>query len=320
MSHLDRDGLHHLLTWVQDGVVSRRQILELGGTDNDIERMVRRRDLTTVHQGVYVHHTGRLSQRQKEWAAVLAFWPAALTLESALPMPPLAVVRVAVDLERRPRSLDRVWVQRTPDFASRVNWRGAPPHVDLEHATIEVMSRRIANDDVAGAFAVLTSVCHTRRTDPTRIAATLAARARIPGRKVIGPMLADLRDGACSVLERGYLIEVERAHGLPRAVRQRTSRSSGKRTDQDVRYDEFGVVIELDGRAFHDGSAARDADARRDLAELAVGGAVTARVTYGLVFRDGCWTAAMVGGLLRRRGWTGTFGRCPRCPVTLVVP
>lgn len=182
------------------------------------------------------------------------------------------------------------------------------------------MARRIADGDVAGAFTALTTVCHTRRTDPTRIAATLAARARVPGRKLIVPMIEDLRNGACSVLERGYLREVERAHGLPPAVRQRNSHSSGKRTDQDVRYDDFGVVIELDGRAFHDGSVARDADARRDLAELVVDAAVTARVTYGLVFRDGCWTAAMVAGLLRRRGWTGAFRRCPRCPANLIAP
>lgn len=91
-------------------------------------------------------------------------------------------------------------------------------------------------------------------------------------------MVTDLRDGACSVLERGYLHRVERAHGLPRASRQRRSTATGKRTAQDVRYVVYGVVVELDGRAFHDSPEARDNDARRDIAELATTDAVTARV------------------------------------------
>ena len=66
---LDTEALDHLLTWVQSGVVSRRQVLELGGTDRDIARMVRRRDLVVVHPGVYVDHTGTPSRLQREWAA-----------------------------------------------------------------------------------------------------------------------------------------------------------------------------------------------------------------------------------------------------------
>lgn len=73
------------------------------------------------------------------------------------------------------------------------------------------------------------------------------------------------------------------------------------------------MVVELDGRAFHDNPSARDNDARRDLAELAVSDAVTARVTYGLVFRDPCQTARWIGRLLRRNGWAGHVERCSSC-------
>ena len=54
----DTEELEHLLTRVQDGVVSRRQLRELGARDHDIVRLVRRRDLVAVHPGVYVAHTG----------------------------------------------------------------------------------------------------------------------------------------------------------------------------------------------------------------------------------------------------------------------
>lgn len=319
-TQLDLDSLHHLLDRVQDGVVSRRQVLALGGTDNDIERMVRRRELTVVLPGVYVDHTGRLNRAQREWVAVLAYWPAALTLDSALPHPRVAAVQIAVGGHRHPSTPDWIIIDRTAGLDARVNWRGTPPKVLLEHATIDVMSRRVAKGDVAAAFTVLADVCQTRRTTASRIAETLASRGRVAGRPLIAGMLSDFATGASSVLERAYLRDVERAHGLPRPTRQRASRAGGKRSDQDVRYEAYDVVVELDGRAFHDTASARNADARRDLAELAVAGAVTARVTYGLVFGEPCWTAAMVGRILRANGWTGSFLRCPRCPHDLAMP
>lgn len=317
---LDLEALQHLLVWRQSGVVARRQVLELGGDDNDIERMIRRRELTVVLSGVYVNHTGPLSRQQREWAAVLAYWPAALTRESALHNRPLDVVEIAVALDRKLVGTERIWIHRTPDFTRRVNWRGAPPTIDIEHATIDVMSSQIAKGDVARAFTLLADICQTRRTSPQKIAATLASRERVSGRRMIAPMISDLADGACSVLERGYIQRVERPHGLPSPRRQNASAATGRRTHQDIHYDQFGVVVELDGRAFHDNAAARDADAKRDLAKLSVNNDLTARVTYGLVFREPCWTAAAVGALLRRRGWTGPFLRCPDCPRDLMTP
>ncbi|GAB2987856.1 hypothetical protein [Nocardioides montaniterrae] len=311
---LDTDELSHLLTWVQDGVVSRRQILRLGGTDHDIARLVRRRELAPMHTGVYVNHTGRPSRRQLEWAAVLACWPAALAEESALPGHPLDVVIVAVELHRRLKPPDRVWVRRTAGLPARVVPRARPPRVQLEHATIDVMARKVAADDIAGAFMTLAEVCQSRQTSPSKIAAALAGRGRVAGRRTIAAMLDDLTTGACSVLERGYLHHVERAHGLPRGTRQVLSTATGEMSRHDVRYEEFGVEVELDGRAFHDNARARDADARRDLAELVVSDVRTARLTYGMVYGAACWTARMIADLLRRHGWAGDLRPCPRCP------
>lgn len=127
-------------------------------------------------------------------------------------------------------------------------------------------------------------------------------------------MVTDLRDGACSVLERGYLHRVERAHGLPRGRRQAASEATGRRTDQDVRYDDFGLIVELDGRSIHDNPQAWDADAGRDLAELAASETLTARVTYGLVYGQACLTAHRIGQILQRRGWDGQLRACPDCP------
>jgi hypothetical protein len=282
--------------------------------------MLRRRELAVVHPGVYVNHTGRLSRAESEWAAVLACWPAALADESALPGHPTDVVVVAVDGTRRCRPPGRVRVRRREQLDLVADWSARPPRVRLEHATIDVMSRKVRAGDIAGAFTTLAEVCHSRRTSPEQIRRALAGRRRVPGRKVLAAMLDDLATGACSVLERGYLHHVERAHGLPRASRQRRSTATGAAADHDVRYDDFGFEVELDGRAFHDTAGARDRDARRDLAELVTADVATARVTYGMVFRDPCWTASMIAQGLRSPGWTGVMRRCSRCPPRQALP
>lgn len=311
---LTHPELAHLLRWVQDGVVSRRQLLTAGATDHDIARMVRRRELTTVHPGVYVVHSGPLTRRQREWVAVLAAWPAALCHESALPDPPHRPIHVAIALDRSATVPRDVVVHRMADLDHRVQWNATPPRVGLEHSWIDLASRQVRADDVSAAFASLARVCFSRRTTPERIAVVLTTRARVSGRVTLSGLLADARDGANSVLERGYLHRVERAHGLPRGRRQARSDATGRRTDQDVAYDDYGLVVELDGRAFHDSPEARDHDARRDLAELAVSGTATARLTFGLVFREACPTAARVGAILRSRGWTAELRLCPSCP------
>ncbi|WP_082682804.1 hypothetical protein [Mycobacterium sp. GA-1285] len=306
-------GCVEAITASQDGVVARRQVLDAGGTDFDIARLVRRRELTPLERGVYVGHSGRLTQTQRHWAAVLAFWPAALAHASALPDPPTTVVHVAVDEARHLRPLPRVVLHRVPDFAQRAELDRSPPAIRLEHALIDVMSSELRDEDTAAAFAVLARVCATRRTTPQRILQALETRRRVSGRRTLEEMLTDLRDGACSVLERGYLHRVERSHGLPRGERQLRSTATGRSTFQDVHYERQGVVVELDGRAFHESPRDRDRDALRDLAELSRSDVVTIRLTYGLVFGDACRTAQLIGDLLRRRGWAGQRRSCPAC-------
>lgn len=313
--HLDftDPGLQHVLGWEQDGVVARTQLLALGATDHDIARMLRRRELTAAHPGVYVDHTGRLSPAQRGWVALLACAPAALSHESAMPGGDPSVVHVCVAHDRTLRPIVGVQVHRSSHLDTRVDWRRRPPRVLPAHATLDVMEAHLRGGDVAAAYAVLASACSTREVVPRMLRSALAERAKVTGRALLAGMIDDDDQGACSVLELGYLRRVERAHGLPPGQRQRPSEATGRRTYRDVSYEGPGVVVELDGRAFHDGPRARDDDARRDIAEAATGGAVTLRVTYGLVFGDACRTAAWIGAVLRRRGWTGRPTPCSAC-------
>lgn len=84
------------LAAVQDGVVARRQILAAGGTDGDITRLLRRRELTQVYRGVYVNHTGRLTGHSGNG---LGCWPIG---------PPRWLTRRHC-LTRRPRSCMSPW-------------------------------------------------------------------------------------------------------------------------------------------------------------------------------------------------------------------
>lgn len=134
----------------------------------------------------------------------------------------------------------------------------------------------------------------------------------MPRRALLEALLEDLAVGACSVLERAYL-HLERGHGLPRAERQPRDEVAGRAYYRDVRYRRHGVLVELDGRPFHDTAAARDRDHARDLDTAIASGELTVRLTYGQVVGDGCATIAKIATLLGRRGWPGPALRCPSC-------
>lgn len=84
--------------------------------------------------------------------------------------------------------------------------------------------------------------------------------------------------------------------------------------ERDVAYAAYGLVVELDGRAFHGSVAARDADHARDLDAAVARKVRTVRLTYGQVLGDPCRTAARIGELLRFGGWEGQVRSCPACP------
>lgn len=307
----DIAGLRHLTTYVQDGVVSRAQLGSLGFRPHDVRRMLRRRELSVVHPGVYVQHTGPPTWPQRAWAAVLATG-GVLTRESALPKPPeRAPIQVAVDVRRTVARLEGVTVHRTAHLAARVAPGSAPPRVTTAHAAVELAD--LAADEHA-AYRVLADVLHSREVVEADLAATIAARSRLRRRALLVELVADLATGAASVLERAYLRDVERAHGLPVGRRQARGSVDGRTVLRDVSYDDFGTYVELDGRAFHDTPAARDRDLARDLTAVVADGRTTVRLGYRQVLGDACATAVAVGRLLQGRGWTGGPATCPRCP------
>ena len=304
----------------QSGVIARRQVRELGGTQVDIRPRLRRREWVAVHPGVYVDHTGTPTRRQREWAAVLLHWPAALHRESALaahglerdrtPTKGPDVVHVVVDAARTPAPTPGIVVERVRDAARWVEWNRRPPRVRLDFALLKVAAGR----DEAGAVAVLADAVHQGLTTAARLASTLRDLTRLPGRGRLLALLDDVASGARSVLEQRYLRDVERAHGLPAGERQCREVTETGTVFRDVRYDDQRLLVELDGAFGHRDSEDRWGDLDRDLV-AAEGNDLTLRAGWAQVL-DPCRLAGIVGRILQRRGWDGSPTPCgPGCPL-----
>ena len=126
--------------------------------------------------------------------------------------------------------------------------------------------------------------------------------------------LNDVAEGCHSWLELAYLRQVERPPGLPRGSRQSARRRRGGRWYDDVHYDAYSTMVELDGRAAHP-EESRQRDRRRDNAAALEGLSV---LRYGTtdVAERACETAAQVASALRRNGWRGHPTCCgPDCAV-----
>lgn len=301
----------------QDGLVSRSQARTRGLSDNDLRRMVRRRDLTAVHPGVYVNHTGPLTWHQRAWAAVLSAWPAALSHASALRAADgpgrrhrddADPVHVSIGPHRTLIQPEGVVLHRITGLSAKVQWNVSPPRLRVEEAVLDVAAEACSELD---AIAALAGVVSSRQTTAQRLLTALDRRKRIARREFLCDVLDDVANGTCSVLEHGYLMRVERAHGLPVGVRQAVDVRRGA-LYRDVLYAEFDQIVELDGRVFHTGARNRHRDLDRDL-DAAIDGFASVRLGWGQVFDSPCATASKLGSVLQRQGWRGQVTRCAAC-------
>ena len=305
----------------QAGVIARTQLVELELAPHEIRRLIRRRELTVVHPGVYLEHTGDPTWLQRAWAAVLFCWPAALGAESAMraadgpgrPGGESGPIRVAVARARRVSAPAGIQVVRTFRLDDRVQWNLGPPRMRYDEAALDVA---LTSPGEFGAIGAIARAVQSRHTTALRMRAALDARSRAPRRDFIASVLDDVAQGTCSVLEHGYLTLVERTHRLPTAERQQRGVTSAGVIYRDAVYGTFD--LELDGRLWHDTAEARDRDFERDL-DGAVDGRSAVRLSWGQVFDRSCSTAAKVSALLVARGWPAGQPCGPGCALALAA-
>lgn len=203
---MDLEALMH----EQDGLITRRQVLEEGGSVGLIQRHLRRNEWSVIHPGAYVSHTGAPTDEELRMAAVLYASPAALAGESALIAHGARnirarSIRVVVETTRRVTPPAGVKIQRVHGLEDRVIWNRTPPRLRVEDAVVETASRRWRSEGESAAIAIVADVCQQRLSTPGRLHEALERYPRLAGRAFLVEVLADVATGTYSVLEHRYL-------------------------------------------------------------------------------------------------------------------
>lgn len=216
---------------------------------------------------------------------------------------------VSIPDDRREVAVPGVRVRRSRLLPGKATVHEGWPITTAADTVLDLVAQMRSPHDVV---ALLTDACRSKSVTAEEILKAMGRRKRQRHRQLVKDVLADVVGGVESLLEHRYLVKVERAHGLPRGRRQVKARGAdGVPICRDVDYDEFDIVVELDGRLGHEGSG-RHRDRRRDNS-----GTVRRKATlrYGHAdLREPCEAAAEVATVLRDRGWTGQLTKCgPRC-------
>lgn len=267
-----------------------------------------------LHRGVYLTTPGREDGGTQCVAALLAVGaPSALWGPSAggawgLTPAPDGPVHVLVPYERRGLSRPGVVVRRSRQFRERVHPDAWPHRTTPEHTVFDLSM----GQELDRVVALMAKACQLRLATEASLAAALQTRPTQTRQRTIAEVLGLIGEGAESAAEVRYLRDVERAHGLP-AGRSQQPAAGGRFRDRA--YDEYHLIVEIDGRLGHSGWAGRQKDGRRDR-KAATLGRLTVRGTWLDVAGAPCELAADLGEILRMRGWSGVPRRCgPSCSV-----
>ncbi len=312
---------------VQCALVTRAQCRAAGLTDELVRWRVASRRWTAQGRGVYLTTPGR-----EGWSvtAMTAF----LQLETAAPGAAVAfrgasagrlwgltgrdpsVVSLAVPHGRRVDPPAGVEVRQVRRWDAVVHdteypWRTTVP------ATLLDLAHEGGLDGAVGLFA---EAVRTERVSVGELLTELGRRPRHRHLVLLTEALADMADGAQSAAEVRFIRDVERAHGLPTGVRQLAT-DSGRRRYHDNGYPALKVIVEVDGRAGHEGWGHRTRDGQRDR-EVGGDGWLTVRVFWPDCAITPCRTAGELDALFRSRGWAGRATPCGRkdCILALATP
>ena len=299
----------------QYGVVSRSQALRAGLSPDMIKFRIRSGRWQQLHLGVYATFSGTPGRGARLWAALLAAGPdAALSYETAAELHGLSdkaasPIHVSVPRERHLVAIEGVRLHRSARVATAT--QGYPPRTTVEETVLDLTQVARSFDDVCGW---VTRAIARELTDETSLQAAMDKRPRLRWRADLHEVLEAAATGDHSVLEFRYHRDVERAHSLPEPDRQVPfTEKDGRRGRRDRVYQEYGVVVELDGRLAHP-EENRWKDKARDNA-AAVARQQSLRYDWAAVTQRPCATAAEVAEVLRNHGWQGRPKSCsPGCP------
>jgi very-short-patch-repair endonuclease len=234
----------------QAGVVTWKQLDAIGFTRGEVRANLRARRWQRQGRECLVVHNGPLQDDARSWLAVFQTGAdAAIDGVSSLKLAGLEHFdepRIHVSVSKGTRYLRPIGVRvhetrrrRTPDVT-----RGAgPPRVRTEIATIR--AALWARSDRQAALIIAMAVQQRLTTSEALLEAFTAIR-RDKRRKFIAGVLRDVAMGAESIGELDFVRECRR-RDLPRPSRQVRRRLPSGQVVLDVYWDEFGVVVEIEG-------------------------------------------------------------------------
>jgi hypothetical protein len=304
----------------QEGVLTREQALGAGFSRHVIAGRVALGQWQRLHTGVFATFSGPVPRSSLLWGAVLrAGDDAVLSHHTAaevwnLTDQPSASLHVSVPRQTGSLDISGLVLHYSARLPGARHPARLPPQTMLEETVLDLAELSgTAEDAVAWAIRA----CQRRLSTPDRMTTALADRKRARWRRDLTDAITEVSAGVHSPLELRYLRDVERRHRLPRGDRQAVTIRGGARQYADVRYTEYGVLVELDGILAHPAEARRR-DARRDNANT-LDGFHTLRYGWMPVAYHSCAVAHEVADLLRARGWPGTPRPCGKECTTLKV-
>ena len=321
--HSDGGNTWEVLLSVQRGIVDREQVLSAGYSRWQVEHRLASGAWQRIYPGVYATFSGPLSREARLWAAVRRVGAGAMLshetaaeLHGVIDAPLGSLIHVTVPLTRRPaqhRPTRGVIIQRSDQ--SRVQSLGpfTIPRTTIEDTVLDLVAAAPTFDQ---AYAWIARAVSRKLVTVAALRAALERRSRVRWRQWLIDALADAENGVYSSLERRYVRDVERAHGLPRSEHQARRLLDGKVQYRDNWYPRYRVVVEIDGPDYHQNERVQ-LDKDRDNRNLALDDVKTHRFGPVGVTERACQSAALIATTLRRNGWQGFPHPCrrPDCAV-----
>jgi hypothetical protein len=230
-----------------------------------------------------------------------------------------ATIHITVPLRRRPapkRPIRGVVIHRSDQSKQQFLGPFNLPRTRIEDTVLDLVAASPTFDQ---AYTWITRAVSRQHVSVSLLRTALGSRRRFRWREWLDDAFDDAKDGVDSPLERRYVRDVERAHGLPKSQRQARRQFSGKAHYRDNWYAEYRVVVEIDGPSYHQNERVQQ-DKDRDNLNLAIDDVRTYRFGPVDVTERVCETAAMVGTTLRRNGWHGSPRPCRRAGCVVAGP
>jgi very-short-patch-repair endonuclease len=233
----------------QGGVISRPQLLEIGVTRGQVRAQVSARRWRRWRSQCLAVHTGELSDTGQLWAAVLEAGPRAVLdgasslLASGLKGFTEESIRISVPRSSRRRRGRGMNVHQTRRYRASDHVESGVPRTKPEVAAVH--GALWARSDKQ-AVLLMTMTVQQGLTTPERLGVAALRIRRDRRRLLVHATILDLLDGVRSISEHEFA-RACRDRGIPEPSRQVRRQTKDGRYFLDVYWDEWGVVVEIDG-------------------------------------------------------------------------